>query len=89
MYFDFAKINGALTVRSRQAGDRIRVNGMNKSVKKLLCDLKIPLELRYRLPMICDGDGIVAIPFAAVRDGVKYKGADADKNAMCLLFGLL
>lgn len=89
MYFDFATINGALTARSRKAGDKIRLNGVNKSVKKLLCDLKIPLELRYRLPMICDSNGIVAIPFAAVRDGVKYKGTDKDKDALCLEFGLL
>lgn len=89
MYFDFATINGALTVRSRKAGDKIRLNGVNRSVKKLLCDMKIPLEIRYRLPMICDSDGIVAIPFAAIRDGAKYKGADADSNALGLVFGLL
>ena len=66
------KINGALTARSRAGGDRIRMNGMSKSVKKLMCDKKIPVELRSRLPVICDGDGILAIPFIGIRDGAKY-----------------
>lgn len=89
MYFDSAKINGALTARNRRAGDKIKHRGMNKSVKKLLCDLKIPLDVRYRLPVICDGDGIVAIPFAAVRDGVNAdKHPDGDSTVR-LQFGLL
>ncbi len=71
LYLDSAKISGTLTARRRKSTDKIRLNGVNRSVKKLLCDLKIPLELRYRLPMICDGDTVVAIPFAAVADGYK------------------
>lgn len=71
LYIDSAKINGALFARQRLAGDRIRTKGMSKSVKKLMCDTKIPIELRDRLPIICDDDGILAVPFVAVRDGVK------------------
>ncbi len=70
---DFATIKGSLVARSRQAGDKIRMGGMHKSVKKLMCDKKIPLELRARVPVICDSDGIVAIPFIGVRDGAKGK----------------
>lgn len=88
MYFDFAKINGTLTARNRRAGDKIRIRGVNKSVKKLLCDMKIPLELRYRLPVICDDDGIVAIPFAAARDGVQLSKHADKTNALCLQFCL-
>ena len=73
LYLDFDRINGTLIARNRRAGDKIKLHGVNKSVKKLLCDLKIPLSLRYRLPMICDDSGIVAIPFAAIADGYEKK----------------
>ncbi len=91
MYFDFDKINGTLKVRNRHPGDKIKFKGVNRSVKKLLCDLKIPLELRYRLPMLCDENGIVAIPFAAVRDGAELRGAAARSSERCIVlqFGLL
>ena len=70
LYFDSAKICGNLVARDRRPQDKIKVGGMNKNVKKLLCDKKIPLDIRYRLPIICDDNGIVAIPFTAVRDGM-------------------
>ena len=73
LYFDSDKICGGLIARERRPQDKIRVNGMSKSVKKLLCDKKIPLEVRYRLPMICDDNGIAAVPLAATRDGIAAK----------------
>ena len=85
LYLDSAKICGSLRVRNRRAGDKIKLRGVSKSVKKLMCDQKIPLELRYRLPVICDDNGIVAIPMCAQRDGSLNKG----NNSMVLLFGLL
>ncbi|MBQ5776287.1 MAG: tRNA lysidine(34) synthetase TilS, partial [Bacteroidaceae bacterium] len=47
-----------LSTRNRREGDLIRDGGMNKKVKKLLCDKKIPVELRDHLPVVCDGDEI-------------------------------
>lgn len=88
MYFDFAKINGTLTARNRRAGDKIKLRGVNRSVKKLLCDLKVPLDVRYRLPVICDGEGIVAVPFAAVRDGVSADKSKDKADTLCLQFNL-
>jgi len=70
LFIDSAKINGMLFARNRMAGDRILMGGMHKSVKKLLGEKKIPLALRRRLPVLCDNDGIVAIPLVGVRDGV-------------------
>lgn len=70
---DSAKINGALYARPRCEGDKILVGNMHKSVKKLLCDKKIPLDIRSRLPMICDDDGIVAIPFVAMTEKCNQK----------------
>ncbi len=69
LYLDFDKISNAANVRNRHPSDKIRIRGVNRSVKKLLCDLHIPLEVRYRLPMICDGDTVVAIPLVGVADG--------------------
>lgn len=67
------KINGQLVARSRRSGDKILIRGMHRSVKKLMCDLKIPIEIRNSIPVICDDDGIVFIPYIGVRDGMLSK----------------
>ena len=85
LYIDSAKIRGTLIARQRRAGDRIRLGGMSKSVKKLMCDKKIPLELRSRLPVICDEDGIIAIPLLATKDGAAAKN---NNNATVIQFYL-
>ena len=68
---DSAKIVGALYARERRSGEKIRLNSMGKSIKKLLCDNKVPLEIRARLPVICDDSGIVAVPFIGVSDAYR------------------
>ena len=78
---DSAKIKGGLIARSRQSGDKIISKGMHKSVKKLMCDKKIPLDIRSRIPIICDDDGILAVPFVAIRDGASFKNQSSkEKN---------
>ena len=52
---------GAITVRSRQTGDKIRLSGGSKSLKKLFIDRKIPAAQRDRIPVICDEAGILAV----------------------------
>ena len=64
----FDTINGTLFARNRREGDRIRLGGMHRSVKKLMCDKKIPLRERDVLPIICDDDGILFIPGVGIRD---------------------
>ena len=81
LYIDFDKIGGELFARPRKAGDRIKLGGMSRSVKKLFCDKKIPLELRERIPIICDSQKIVAIPFIGVCDGCK-DNTKKEKNAL-------
>ncbi len=66
----FDNIKGKLCVRSRHEGDRILINGVNKSVKKLFIDKKIPKEFRDMIPVFCDDGGIIYIPFAGVSDRV-------------------
>ena len=82
---DSAKINGSLYARERRAGDKLRTAGMHKSVKKLMCDKKIPLELRKRLPVICDGDGMIAIPALGPCDRVKVRQT-TDKGKILELY---
>ena len=86
MSLDSATIKGSLFVRNKNSGDRIRMGGMNKSVKKLLCEKKIPLSLRTRLPILCDDDGIVAVPFIGVRDDAKPKN-DSSILDIQIVFG--
>lgn len=71
-----AKLKGTLSARMRQPGDRVFVRGMHRSLKNLFREAGIPPELRRQLPIVCDGDGIVWIPFVAVRDGVLHDAAD-------------
>ena len=70
---DSATINGTVFAESRKAGDRIRMGGMHKSLKKLYTEKKIPLALRSRLPILRDADGILAVPLVGQRDGTRPK----------------
>ncbi len=65
-----ANIVGDLCVRNRRIGDRIKIHGVNKSVKKLFIDKKIPKEYRDIIPIICDSEGIIYIPFVGICDRV-------------------
>lgn len=52
---------GKLLIRSRQPGDKIRLMGGTKSLKKLMIDLKIPAAQRDRMPVLADEAGLVAL----------------------------
>ncbi len=58
---DYDKIVGKLTVRTRLEGDSIRLHnrGCTKTLKKLYCECKIPLNIRESLPVIADEKGVV------------------------------
>ena len=61
-WFDYDKINGGLTVRTRQPGDYfILPGGGRKTVKSYLIDEKIPREERDRLLLLADGTHILWI----------------------------
>lgn len=80
----FDKIDNTLIARNRRQGDKILIGGMHKSVKKLMSEKKIPLDLRSRLPIICDNNGILAIPYIGIRDGAIYKSDDNTKKLICI-----
>ena len=52
---------GRMVVRSRQAGDSIRLPGGAKSLKKLFIDRKIPSERRPLVAVVADDQGILAV----------------------------
>ena len=52
---------GEIIVRSRQAGDKIRLPGGEKSLKKLFIDRKIPANQRNQIPVLEDSRGILGV----------------------------
>lgn len=73
-------ISDTLFFRNRRQGDSIRACGMSKSVKKLLCDKKIPLERRNKLPILCSGREILWIPLVCECDTLKADKIDAEDS---------
>lgn len=58
---DCDKIVGDLTLRTRQTGDKIKLNRRNctKTLKKLYTEYSIPQNTRETLPVIADDEGVV------------------------------
>lgn len=66
---------GKISIRPRQTGDKIRLSGGSKSLKKLFIDRKIPAADRERIPVVCDEIGIL---------GVYSIGVNLDRAAQTL-----
>lgn len=62
-YCDCDKIIGNITIRARQAGDRIKPAGRNvsKTLKKLFNESAYPIEKREENIVVCDDFGIVGV----------------------------
>lgn len=72
MNFDIMK--SSLFWRSYRAGDRLLQGGMHKKLRRLYGEAQIPIRWRARLPLLCDGEGIVWAPFVGGRDGLEMSG---------------
>ncbi len=59
--------------RSYQEGDTLLRGGMHKKLRKLYGEANVPVRWRTRLPLLCDGEGIVWAPFVGARDGWNTK----------------
>ena len=89
---DFDKINSDLYLRARKAGDEYSLRGVKRKLKKLMCDCKVPVRYRDKLPLLCAGEQILLVtglPCAdiAAPDGgakkllvVSARLADTQKN---------
>lgn len=64
---DYDRIQGSLTVRCRQEGDRFHPAGrqVGKTLKSLFQELRVPTYYRDALPLLCDDEGIVLMPGVA------------------------
>ena len=71
MTIGFDKIKGSIAARNRLPGDKLTLRGVDRKLKKLLCDEKIPD--RDRLPVFCDDDGVLFVPGVGARDGAAAK----------------
>jgi tRNA(Ile)-lysidine synthase len=69
--FCSAIMKGNAVLRNRRAGDRILSGKCHKAVRKLPCMAQFSLETRERMPLLCDGEGVLAVPLGPVRDGAK------------------
>ncbi|MBQ8431870.1 MAG: tRNA lysidine(34) synthetase TilS [Clostridia bacterium] len=68
--FDFDIIDGSLFWRLRREGDTLPMGGMTRRLRKLYNQKQIPPRLRERLPLLCDGAGILWAPLVGARDGI-------------------
>lgn len=62
-YFKSSGICDNITVRPRRTGDKVKLagRGCTKTLKKLFIEKKIPDYSRDRLPVIADGEGVIAV----------------------------
>ncbi len=81
-----AIINGKAYFRPKKDGDSIFYGGMTHKLKKLFNDRKIPLNLRKKLPVLCDDKGVVWVPGFGVRDDDVPKN---EKKPLYILLGEL
>jgi len=74
LYLDYGMLEKRrLTLRSRKNGDKFIPLGMkhSKKIKQFLIEMKIPFDMRNDVPILCDGDEIVAVIPYRIAD--KYK----------------
>ena len=69
------RIEGELFVRNCLPGDRIRMNGLSKSVKKALCDAGYSSEQRKTVPVVCDEGGVFWVPGLGLCDRARDPNA--------------
>jgi len=69
---DCDKICGKVVLRTREAGDEIKLSGRGtKSLKKLYNELKIPQNDRENLPLAADDNGVIWVYGAGVCERVR------------------
>ncbi len=72
-----------LYAKNRSSGETILDGGVNKKIKKLMCDKHVPLPDRELLPIIRLGEEILYVPLCAVTDRAKPKKQEC-KTLVCI-----
>lgn len=71
-WFDYDKIKGTLSVRTRQTGDYfVLPDGGRKTIKSYLIDEKVPADLRDQVFLLADGSHILWIIGRRISEGCK------------------
>lgn len=80
---DCDKIVGELKVRTRKAGDKIRLlnRGCTKELRSIYTENKVPVNERENRPVICDDKGVVWV----YEFGVAHRCAVSDKTQKAFL----
>lgn len=75
-WFDYDKIKNGLSVRTRENGDYITLDGQGhrKLLKRWMIDEKIPREDRDRILLLADGNHILWIMGHRISDNYKVSG---------------
>ncbi len=68
--------NAPLYAKNRASGDTVLDGGVNKKIKKLMCDKKVPLLDRDSLPIVCSSGKVIYVPLCTVSDTAKTKRSD-------------
>ncbi|MBQ9097882.1 MAG: tRNA lysidine(34) synthetase TilS [Clostridia bacterium] len=71
-------IRGTLYARPREEGDKLLQGGMHKAVRRLPGLSPLPPDVRARMPLLCDDEGVLAVPFCPPRDGASGKSVKKD-----------
>ena len=84
IYFDYDKINSSVVLRNRKSGDKITLlkRNVTKSLKKLLCEMKIPKNERDRLLIIADDNDVIWVEKVGIN--AKYAVDDTTENVMLI-----
>ena len=70
--------NAALKLRPRRTGDRMKMDGgYTKTLKKLLIEQKIPRDRRQQLPVLTDGESVIAVLGLGV--SADYRADDGER----------
>ena len=59
--YDMIKCTEPIWLRGRRQGDVLRLAGGSRSLKRLMIDRKIPAPQRDRIPVLADGQGVLAV----------------------------
>lgn len=68
---DCDKINGKIAVRQKKDGDKVRINGMTKPLKKIFCEKNMSAAERSRALVVCDELGIIGVVGLLTADRAK------------------
>ena len=69
LFIDTTAFKGKVCIRFAREGDCIRLKGGKRMVRRLLQDMKVPVDLRPKVPVLVDDDGVCAV-FGSVFGGV-------------------